>query len=370
MIAMTIFKPNRRQLILSAAALAFAGPLVTSCGRQSKIRFGISPFQDTLIPMLGQSMGWYEEEGLDIEFKILGWTEVQEALSSTARDRVDIAINNETAVVATNHRNKQLVYVYGFNTFDAGFALMGRPTGKIRPLESFLAPTTDRRDAIRQAAAQLRSSTVITTANTDMEQGVAAAAERGGLDFSRDIKIINLNPDDGLAAFLSGQGDLFIGGLPQRFRAKKEGMIEIMTGIDLGPVPINGLVSTRNFVEKNQDVILKILKVWFRSVQFIDSNIEKGAKIIIDILNNNSAARFTVDDFKAMWNKLESFPPTPEAIRSDILEPSGRNYWKARWDDCNNYFFKIKHAIPAPVDPSGVFLMPEIHENLVAFLKK
>ena len=68
-----------------------------------------------------------------------------------------------------------------------------------------------------------------------MEQGVAAAATRGGLDFKRDVKVIYLEPDQGLAAFLNGTGDAYIGGIPQRTRAGKEGMVEMLTGIDLGP---------------------------------------------------------------------------------------------------------------------------------------
>jgi NitT/TauT family transport system substrate-binding protein len=366
----TIHGFSRRNFCLSLTALATADRMPVAYGQApTKVRFGVSPFQDTLIPLLGQNKGWYKEEGLEVEFRILGWTEVQEALSSAASDRVDIAINNETAVVATNHRNRELVYVYGFNIFDAGFALMGRPNGPARPIDAFLRQGTDSREAIRRTAAQLRGLSVITTANTDMEQGVAAAAARGGLDFTRDIRIINLNPDEGLAAFLAGEGDLFIGGLPQRFRAKREGMIEILTGLDLGPVPINGVVSTKPFVEKNQQTIFKVLKVWFRSVQYINNNIDSGASIIIDILNRNSAARFTVDDFKAMWNKLESFPPTPAAVAQDILNPSGRSYWKNRWDDCNTYLYHVKGVIPRPVDPAGVFLMPEIHLGLERFLK-
>jgi hypothetical protein len=296
-------------------------------------------------------------------------TEVQEALSSAAADRVDIAINNETAVVATNHRNRDLAYVYGFNPFDAGFALMGRPNGRVRPVEAFLAETADRQQAIQRTAAQLRGSMVITTANTDMEQGVAAAAARGGLNFGRDIRIINLEPDVGLAAFLSGQGDLFIGGLPQRFRAKREGMIEVLTGRDLGPVPINGIVSTKTFVERNRETIYKILKVWFKSVQYINNDIDAGAAVIIDILNRNSAARFTIDDFKSMWNKLETFPPTAAAITQDILDSTGPHYWKDRWEDCNSYLYDIKKVIPNRVDPNGVFLMQEIQGGLEQFLK-
>ena len=360
---------NRRNFLLSAAAVVAAGNITSSCARNTpKVRFGVSPFQDTLIPMLGQVKGWYKEQGLDVEFKILGWTEVQEALSSVARDSIDIGINNETAVIATNSRNPELVYVYGFNTFDLGFALMARRGGPIRPIEAFLHQSSDRADAIRHTAEQLKGRSVITTANTDMEQGVAAAAQRGKLDFIRDIKIINLGPDDGLSAFLSGEGDLYIGGLPQRFRAKKAGMIEVLTGLDLGPVPINGIVSTKAYVEKNRETIYKLLKVWFKCVDYINNDIDAGASIIVDILNRNSAGRFTVDDFKAMWNKLESFPPSPKAIANDILSPSGRNYWRNRWDDTNYYLYNVKHAIPKPVDPNGVFLMQEIQAGLIKFI--
>ena len=74
------------------------------------------------------------------------------------------------------------------------------------------------------------------------------------------FKIINLNPDEGLASFLTGQGDAFIGGIPQRTRASKEGMIEMLTGADLGPAPINGMVTTKKYAQENPDILLKLLK--------------------------------------------------------------------------------------------------------------
>ena len=41
------------------------------------------------------------------------------------------------------------------------------------------------------------------------------------------------------------------------------------------------------------------------------------------------------------------------------MSPGGRKYWRARWDDCNTYFFDVIHTIPAPVDPKDAFLMEE-----------
>jgi len=343
--------------------------ITTSCNSnkqktENKIVFGVSPFQDTFLPILGKEKGWYKEEGLNVEFKILGWTEIQEALSSTASNKIDIGINNISSVIATHNNNPNLAYLYGFNTFDNGFALMIRPDSDLKPLSYFLNEGFEKEEAIKKTAEQLKGKTVITTSNTDMEQGVAAAAEKGGLDFKKDINIINLNPDEGLAAFLTGNGDAFIGGIPQRTRAGKEGMIEMLTGIDLGPAPINGIVSTKEFYKGNKENILKILKVWFRIVQYVDSNIDEAGAIIVKKLNETSSANFTVDDFKKFWNNYEHYPIDLNAIDNDILSETGNNYWKARWDDCNKYFYEIVEVIPAPVKSDDAFYMIEI-QNLL-----
>ncbi|MBU0512798.1 MAG: ABC transporter substrate-binding protein [Chloroflexi bacterium] len=340
----------------------FAGMLLgcSSGSRDDIVRIGISPFQDTLIPMLGDTKGWYDEAGVNVEIVILGWTEVQEALASGA---VDIAVNNISAIISTHEQFSEGVYAYGINTFDDGFALMVRPEAGLHPLSAFLERNLSRAEAVKQTAAQLQGKTVVTTSNTDMEQGVAAAARRGGLDFERDIQIIDMNPDEGLAAFLTGVGDAYIGGVPQRSRAKREGMIELLTGSDLGPPPINGFVTTKKFAKERRADLLAVINVWFRIVAYVNTNPDEAAGIVIAKLNELSGAQFTVEDFKQYWNGLEHFPADPAEAKAEILLPSGRNYWKRRWDDCNEYFYAITKRINKPVEPEGVFIMPEIHEE-------
>jgi ABC-type nitrate/sulfonate/bicarbonate transport system substrate-binding protein len=356
---------------LTNVVLVLTLAVIFGCGeRQPKpseligVRFGISPFQDTLLPVVGDRKGWYAQEGLKVDFRILGWTEVMEALSA---NQVDLAINNISSVIGSHARNPELVYYYGLNPFDDGFALMIRPSGPLKGLSTIAKTVQDHDEAVRATAAQLKGRKVITTGNTDMEQGVAAAARRGGLDFRRDIHVIDLNPDEGLAAFLRGEGDAYIGGIPQRTRAAKEGMIELLTGADIGPPPINGFVTTKTYARDHQEVLLKLLRVWFRSVKFVDANMAEGASIIIDVLNRHSAANFTVDDFKRYWNKYEHYPASPKEVETLILDPKGRNYWKSRWDDCNGYFFEIKKVIPKPVDPNDAFRMIAAQQ---AYVKK
>jgi NitT/TauT family transport system substrate-binding protein len=327
-----------------------------------QVRFGISPFQDTLVPIVGQEKGWYREEGLDVDMKVLGWTEIMEALSA---GQLDVAINNESAVVATNQRNPNIVYWYATNPFDNGFALMIRPDGKLKTLQQVKKDVADHQLAVKTTAAQLKGKTVITTGKTDMEQGVSAAARRGELDFKKDVKIIDLNPDEGLAAFLRGEGDAYIGGIPQRTRAGKEGMLEMLTGSDLGPPPMNGFVTTKQYAAAHQDELLKLLRIWFKTVKYVDQN-DDGANIIIKHLNSYSAAQFTLTDFRKFWNNYEHYPSSPREVQSLILDSTGKNYWKARWDDCNLYFYQVTGAISKPVDPNGVFVMEDAQRAYVA----
>ena len=314
------------------------------------VRYGVSPFQDTLLPVLGQEFGWYAEEGLDVEFVILGWTEVQEAL---AAGEVDVAINNISSVIAT-YDAFQFAYVYGFNIFDAGAALMAKP--EFKSVEEFEDEGMERADAVVAALQQMQGRTVVTTGNTDMGQAVVGSAARVGLDPDMDITIIDLNPDEGLAAFLSGTGDFYLGGIPQRTRATAEGYKPIVVGADLAAPPLNGIITTPDYAAENQETLLKLLRVWFRIVNFVEENTDEGAGIILDVLNAQTGANMAVEGFKIFWQGYEHYPLNPSEIERDILSEDGYSYWRARWDDTNDYFVNVSGVISEPVPTEGVFL--------------
>lgn len=329
----------------------------------SVLKFGISPFQDTLVPTIGENMGWYRDEGIDVRFVVLGWTQLQQAL---ATGQVDIVIGNISTVIGAHPQDPDLVYWYGLNPFDNGFALVIRPNGKLKTLQEIEASDLNHATALKVAASQLKGKTVVTTSNTDMEQGVTAAAELGGLDFGHDVKVIDMDPDQGLAAFLRGEGDAYIGGIPQRTEAERRGMVDLLTGVDLGPPPINGIITTKEFAAKHEEVLLKILHIWFRSVQYIDANEDNGAKIIVDKMAAFGTPDFTVGDFKKYWNNYEHYPANAREVQSLILDSNGKNYWLNQWNGGNYYFFKVKRLIPNPVDPRDAFLMQEAQRDYVA----
>ena len=79
-----------------------------------------------------------------------------------------MAINNISSVIAT-YDAFQFAYVYGFNIFDAGAALMARP--EFKSVEEFEEEGLERADAVVAALQQMQGGTVVTTGNTDYGPG-------------------------------------------------------------------------------------------------------------------------------------------------------------------------------------------------------
>ena len=147
-----------------------------------------------------------------------------------------------------------------------------------------------------------------------------------------------MNPDQGLAAFLSGTGDVYLGGIPQRTRATAEGMVVVASGPDLAPPPINGFVTTSGFANENEDAMLALMNVMFRIVRFCNDNTAECGEIITQELNSQTGAELTVDGFVGFWQVFENYAGNAAEVEDIILSEDGYSYWKSTWDGDNEFF--------------------------------
>jgi ABC-type nitrate/sulfonate/bicarbonate transport system substrate-binding protein len=326
-----------------------------------KVVVGISPFQDTYIPIIGQEKGWFEEVGLEVELKSLGWNAITPAIIS---GDVDMAINNTTGVVAVANAEPNLVYVYGWNPFTEGSALMIRPESGLKSIDQFEEELGSRAEARTATIEGLRGRTIVTTLATDMGKQINDALTSVGMT-DADVNFVDMDPDAGLAAFLSGTGDAYLGGIPQRFKSLQEGMVIGLSGSDLAPPPINGLLAMRDFATDNEDQVLAFLNVIHRIVRFCDAETAECGQIITDRLNEETAAGLTVEGFESFWQNIELYAPDANSAKEMILDETGAAYWKATWDSDNAYLVGTD-AIPGPVDAESNFLMPQVWKAYVA----
>jgi ABC-type nitrate/sulfonate/bicarbonate transport system substrate-binding protein len=344
--------------ILGMVALLGMVLVAGSCSHKAQttavqtVRFALPRNPDSLVVTFAQEKGWYREEGLDVQFTMVEADKVQETLASGA---VDVAWSSTTSTMIASIKNPNVVYVSPWNTFDKGFALIARPNGPLKSVDELNKSTPSYVEAVRLAAAQLSGKTVITTANTDMERAVASAVARGDLLY-KNVRIIDLPPDEGLAAFLSGKGDAYLGGIPQRTRAVQQGMVEVLSGFDLGPAPINGLVTSRAYLKDHEDVLMKIMKVWFRTATYTNSHTAEVGAYIAAQLNRDGGAHYDVADFSRDWNGLEHFVDSPQYAQNDIFDRKGNNYWRRRWDEDNKYYYITRRSTPYSVSSDGIFV--------------
>ncbi|MBX9717998.1 MAG: ABC transporter substrate-binding protein [Microbacteriaceae bacterium] len=361
---------NSKKFFASATAVA-AVIALSGCADSSaddgqsesltKLTIGISPFQDTYLPIIGQEKGWFAEAGLDVEMRTLAWNAAMPALIS---GDVDIAVNNTTSVVSVANADPDVVYAYGWNPFTEGSALLVRPDGGLTPIDALEDELGDREMARIAMVESLRDKTIVTTLSTDMGKQIIDALTSVGMS-EDDVNFVDMDPDTGLAAFLTGTGDAYLGGIPQRVKALEEGMVIGLSGPDLAAPPINGAVTTRQFVEENQDELLAFIDVMHRIIRYCDAETAACGETIVDRLNQETAAGLTVEGFVDFWQNIELYAPNAASAKEMILDESGVSYWKSTWDSDNAYLAGTD-AIPAEVDADDHFLMPAIWEAYVA----
>lgn len=338
-----------------------SAPDSADTGELTTITVGISPFQDTYLPIIGQEEGWFEEVGLDVELRSLAWNSVMPALIS---GDVDAAVFNTTGVVSIANADPRVVYAYGWNPFTEGSALMIRPESGLETIDALEEELGDRETARTAAIEQLQGRTIVTTLGTDMGKQIIDALTSVGMSES-DVTIVDMDTDAGLAAFISGTGDAYLGGIPQRAAALENGMEIGLSGPDLASPPINGLVTSRSFIDDDQDTILAFLNVMHRIVRYCDANTEECGETITKRLNEETAAGLTVEGFVDFWQNIELYAGNAQEAAEMILEEDGVAYWKNTWDSDNSYLIE-SDAIPAEVPAAEHFLMQEVWDAYVA----
>lgn len=360
---------------IGALALCCTALVAAGCGSEDreqsasgaedangKITLGISPFQDTLLPLVAEKKGFFRDARIDVDLRTLGWEAIMPAVASGA---VDVAVNNTTGVISVANREPSVVYWYGWNPFTEGAALIGKRGGDLRTVDQLVESGMDERQAVRASIEQLRGKTIVTTLSSDMGKAVDAALQDAGMSRS-DVRIVDLNPDQGLAAFLAGKtGDAYLGGVPQRTKAVKEGFPVIASGPQLAPPPINGFVTKSGFAETNEDDMLALLHAMFRTVRYCDANTQECGQIIVDELNRTTGGGLTPRDFTDLWQRVENFEGNAARVQRSILDPSGYAYWKKTWDGDNQYLVERERAIPSAVPADDHFLGDRVQEAYV-----
>lgn len=358
----------RRKCLIKALnfVLVFSLLLISSyCRRTSdhSVKYGITPYQDSALPVVADYLGWYEENNIEFELVPLAWGDVITALISGA---IDVAIYNfnsfqapyENAAIGTN---KPIYYcpTYIFK----GQAIMVHNDAGLDVFKDRENETPQERKArLKNVILQLKDKKIAVTEGTELEQIVLEALKIANLDPNNDVSIIHASPEDGLAAFLSKDIDAFAAGLTERTEARRHNAIELLVTSDVTLPVIDGIVTTEEFASKNQELLDKLVVLWFQTIRYMEEDLSENSKHIRDYLAKSASTRYSVEEYKIAWS-FNIFPQNPKAACELFCEADSPYYWKISWDENNKFLLESK-KIKSPI-PYSAFIGEKVLNRLV-----
>lgn len=331
------------------------GPGNGSDSVMATVRLGMSPYPDTGLPVVSEQQGFFKKEGLSVKLKALQWGEVMPALASGSLDVVIQNMNSFQEVYGNlKGKGKELVFYRPLFVFRGG-GLMVRGDSGLVSLSGMQKRYPNRQDALKRTLQQLRGKTILTPHGTDHEQMVLAALRIAGLDAKRDVRLRYAEGDDAVAAFVGGEGDACTGGLVQRLAIEKRGGFVLFEMDDVTPPVINGLITTREYAEKNRAVLDRLAEAWFATIRYMDSDPKGRSKPFLDYLASQGSARFTSEQYVNVWQKGDVFPKTHEEAKQLFDDPESKYYWKNSWKAISDFLLQSKKiAAPAPESAYGL----------------
>ena len=320
-------------LLLSVAAFSTGGCTTDEAGPTQgleKIRIALPAFQDFNSIFVGVENGFYAEEGIELEILQLDEATGHELLVA---DKVDLAGGSAIKTFLMNAQGVDATFAFPFFYF-AGGALMYDP--KRFPdwkdhSENLQATGGDRRGAIRRTLQQAKGKRIGASKVGGEYIIFALMLEQAGMKYE-DYQIIDLLQEELPPAILANSIDVMLGGLPQRLAVQKLGYKSLLEQtLFPSTIAVSGFLSRRHWVDANLDLAMKMQKVIFRTLAYIENHPDESFPIISRHLRDAGSV-MEVEDLKRVWNVMEIFLSADEQFAEQVLHPEGRFYWKVRFE--------------------------------------
>lgn len=291
------------------------------------VRFGNLPYLDYGPWIVAEKMGFLAEQGIKIETTIF---EVEQPLiEAMLGGSIDVAAGADSPFIMLAPQSKDKLQMVSVHSLFTGYSIMGRPD-EVKTYDQFIAEGKSADEALATAAMQLMDKTIILPGGASFYPVLDTALAYAGLT-KEDVEIIDMDPVEGAAAFLQGTGDFYSDGLPSRFRLEKEGMVNVLTGVQMGGGAMDtaGMYVTTDFYAKNPEIVQGFLKAWYKAVAYIKSNPDEAIALMIDWINEQSGAGMTVEDGKRFLTDLVLFP-TYDEVGEWFFTEGSPYYWPDR----------------------------------------
>jgi len=302
-----------------------------SGGKELKqVSLGLMPYYDYAPWALADEQGFFEEEGIKLKstmFPVEG--NVAPALVNGS---IDIGGFSDTPSITLASQFGDLRMISFLNIFK-GYAIIADKDKGFKTYEELLKETNDPKQAAVEAGKQLKGKSIVTTSGAAFYMVLEQALVNAGLTMD-DVKVVDMEPDVGVSAFISGTGDFYLGGLPQREKLQSEGYSALISGEEIGPgaVSLAGLATTKKYLDANPDTIESMQKVWFKTMDYIQNNPDDAFAFLAEWANKQNGGTSTGEDVKKFIDSYVIFAKTPEEAQAYFYDENSSTSWKKRYE--------------------------------------
>lgn len=312
---------------MAAAAGILLGASSVHAQEQTVVRVGMTPFFDYQFFSVAKEYGWDKELGLDFQFEWLTQSGPSiQALTNGSLDTVN------TCVVCNYPFYESVPEMQNFLTVNQfkGFVVIGR-IGQSKTYEELLTELGNADDAKNAAIEQMKGKTFpVYLAN--YQPLITAVVEQAGLSFD-DVQTINFADDEKAAlAFISGEGDFYIGGLPSEINLlmNHSDQFQLIGGAEiLGPAGLwySNVASTEDWLAENEDTALKITAMSYRYNRFVQEKIDEILPIVVTAMNAHSGVATDAESLKFIFDEFLDFR-TYQQDGETTYNPASPLFWE------------------------------------------
>ena len=287
------------------------------------VKIGLTPYSMYAIWAIAQELGIDKDYGINLE--LYSFTGTAGGAQACTRGEIDVTSACIAEHLASSVGAENLV---NFNVigFFKGFFYVGR-RADIQPYNELVA------EMGAEEAKEMRINEFAGKTFCIIPQRKALILDtiaQVGLT-EDDVKFMNFADDQkAAAAFLAGEGDFYIGSLPQQKALLREDRFVNAGGTEiLGPAGLwyDTMMTTEEYLANNQEICLKLFAIYFSTVNAFDKNPGSVAPIAAKYLTKASGSEFSEADWLDMQTNYDDFQSLDQAA-AGFYNPESEEYWR------------------------------------------
>ncbi len=268
-------KPIALATAALVAALAIGGPATAADMEKASmalpaVTIGFAP------TYIADAKGFWKNRGLDVTLHdIVGIGSMNAVLAGS----IDFSNSSGPTIIRANIRGAKVQGI--------GSTLNGLPFQIVVPPELMKSHHITENSPVAERAKLLKGAKIsVTSPNTIPHVYLRYFLRKGGLNPERDVTVVSIPPEAGLAALKNGTTEGYVQGPPWTEIAHHQGIGAVLSSAitgdlpELNPVAYNVVVTRAGFCEKKPDVCKKLMAGYTEAMKFMHSNPDESIAIL------------------------------------------------------------------------------------------